>query len=171
MGADNGHRARATGALRGEHTTLRRATAEDADLLVEWHADPEVARFWDWETYTRAEIEERLARTDVRSFIIEESGAGVGFIQAWTDDRWITAGLDMFLIPRARGRGGGPDAARVLARHLRDEYRCACVTTDPYVWNEPAIGAWARAGFVPHGERPPDAEHTAPWLLMVFTDD
>jgi len=43
-------------------TTLRPAGADDVDRLVAWHADPEVSRYWDDETFTRAEMEERLAR-------------------------------------------------------------------------------------------------------------
>ena len=74
----------------------------------------------------------------------------------------------MFLVPEARGRGLGPDAARALARHLVDERGWTRVTVDPERWNERAVRAWGRAGFVAVEERPPDDEHGAPWLLMEF---
>jgi aminoglycoside 6'-N-acetyltransferase len=152
--------------VRGTLTALRSATAGDAELLSEWHRDPEIARFWDGETYTPAQIRERLARADVDAYIVEANGAPVGFVQAWRGpDR--TGGLDMFLVPDARGRNYGPDAARALATYLR-AHGWTSVTVDPYLWNEQAIRAWERAGFVPVGEREPDAEHTAPWLLMEF---
>jgi aminoglycoside 6'-N-acetyltransferase len=147
---------------------VRPATADDVDLLVGWHADPEVARYWDGETFTRAEMEARLMRGDVESFVVEAHGEPVGYLQVWTDDGGRTGGLDMFLVPGARGRGFGPDAGRALALHLRDERGWSSVTVDPYVWNEHAVRAWRKAGFEPVAERAPDDEHTAPWLLMEF---
>ena len=53
--------------VRGRLTTLRPAGPADVDRLVAWHADPEVSRYWDDETFTRDEMEERLARDDVES--------------------------------------------------------------------------------------------------------
>src|SRR4029079_2643504 len=46
--------------VRGRLTTLRPAGANDADRLVAWHADPEVSRYWDGETFTPAEMEAPL---------------------------------------------------------------------------------------------------------------
>jgi aminoglycoside 6'-N-acetyltransferase len=143
--------------------SLRRATGEDVDCLVAWHADPEVTRYWDDETFTRAEMEGRLARADVEAWIVEESGEPVGYLQVHPE------GLDMFLVPAARGRGIGPKAARAMARHLVDERGYARVTVDPYAWNETAVRAWARAGFVEVSRgHPPDEHHTAEWILMEF---
>jgi len=170
MTPPHSHRSGAGAAIHGALTTLRAATEDDVDLLVEWHSDPEVAKFWDGETFTPAEVKARLERADVWSLIVEEEGTPVGYVQAWSEDGWASGGVDMFLVPRARGRGLGPDAARALARHLLDECAWSRVTVDPYVWNTAAIRAWQRAGFEAEGERPPDGEHTAPWLLMVFRD-
>lgn len=151
--------------LHGELTLVRPATSADADLLVAWHADPEIARYWDHETFTREEVLDRLARAHVTAFIVEADERPVGYLQAWFEGE--SAGLDMFLIPSMRGRGLGPDAARALARNL-----CANgqkqLTVDPYLWNETAIRAWKKAGFRPVEERGPDEEHSGPWLLMAF---
>jgi aminoglycoside 6'-N-acetyltransferase len=150
----------------GALTTLRRATDADADLLVEWHADPEVSRYWDGETFTRDEMLQRLQRQDVDGFIVEAGGEPVGYLQSWREGD--AGGIDMFLIPEARGRGLGPDAARALARHLREERAWTRVTVDPYTSNERAIRAWRKAGFVDAEERPADDEHASSWLLMVW---
>jgi aminoglycoside 6'-N-acetyltransferase len=150
--------------VRGRLTTLRPAGLGDVDRLVAWHADPDVSRYWDDETFTRAEMAERLAREDVAAWIVEEEGEPVGFLQVHAE------GLDMFLIPVARGRGLGPDAARAMARHLLDERRRERVTVDPYVWNDGAVRAWERAGFVEVSRHEADPEHTAPWILMEFRD-
>ena len=73
----------------------------------------------------------------------------------------------MFLVPGARGRGLGPDAARTLATHLLYGGQSR-VTVDPYRSNQPAIRAWTRAGFRPATEHEPDSEHREPWILMDF---
>ena len=148
--------------VHGRLTTLRPAGAGDVELLVAWHADPDVSRYWDDETFTREEIEERLARGDVEAWIVEEGGEPVGYLQVHE------AGLDMFLVLAARGRGLGPDAARAMTRHLLDERGRGRVTVDPYEWNEGAVRAWQRAGFVEASRHAADEEHSAPWILMEF---
>jgi len=156
--------------LHGLLTVVRTATADDADLLVAWHADPEVARFWDGETFTRDDLLERLGRRDVEAFVVEADGEPIGYVQAWHEGDDAEGGIDMFLVPAARGQGLGPDAARTLARHLREERGWRRVTVDPYLWNEAAIRAWRRAGFRDVEEREPDDEHTSSWLLMELVD-
>jgi len=148
--------------LRGRLTTLRPAGADDIGRLVAWHSDPEVSRYWDDETFTRAEMEERLARADVEAWIVEERGEPVGYLQVHPE------GLDMFVIPSARGRGLGPDAGRAMAEHLIRERGRGRVTVDPYAWNEGAVRAWERAGFVEVSRHDADEEHAAPWIRLEF---
>jgi aminoglycoside 6'-N-acetyltransferase len=155
--------------LRGERTAIRAADEHDADLLVAWHDHPEVARYWDDERFTRDEMLERLRRPQVEAFVVESDGEAVGFLQVWQEGD--AGGIDMFLVPSARGRGLGPDAARAVARHLRYEHGWRRVTVDPYVWNEGAIRAWRRAGFRDVDEHDPDEDHSARWLLMEFVDE
>jgi aminoglycoside 6'-N-acetyltransferase len=147
--------------VRGDKTTLRRAGQHDVARLVAWHADPEVARFWDDETFTESEMRERLGRDNVEAWIVEaEDAEPIGYLQVHE------TGIDMFLVPAARGRGLGPDAARAITRHLIEDRGWARVTVDPYEWNEQALRAWRSAGFVPVSHHPPDDEHTAAWVLM-----
>ncbi len=154
--------------VRGQLTVVRPATDDDVDRLVAWHSDPEVSRYWDDETFTRDEIRERLARTEVDPWIVEADGEPVGYLQSWwEEDEPRRGGLDGFLVPAARGRGLMPDAARALAQRLVDdgwEY----VTVDPYEWNERAIRAWAKAGFVEVERGKADEEHRDSWVLMQF---
>jgi aminoglycoside 6'-N-acetyltransferase len=141
---------------------VRPATEADAPLLAAWHADPEVSRYWDDETFTVAEMRDRIARDDVDAWIVEAGGEPIGYLQSWREG--ATGGLDGFLIPRARGEGLMPDAARTLATALDWPE----VTVDPYVWNDRAIRAWEKAGFVEVSRHPPDDEHSADWILMRF---
>lgn len=133
--------------VQGRLTALRPAGASDVDRLLSWHADPEVSRYRDGETFTRAEIVQ---------------GEPVGFLQVHSE------GLDMFLIPAARGRGLGPDAARAMAEHLIRERGRERVTVDPYAWNEGAVRAWERAGFAEISRHEAGGDYTAPWILMEF---
>jgi aminoglycoside 6'-N-acetyltransferase len=143
-------------------TSLRRATGGDVVRLVEWHDDPDVSRFWDEERFTEDEMRARLARPDVEAWIVEADGEPIGYLQVHS------MGLDMFLVPSARGRGLGPDAGRAMAEHLIDDRDWTRVTVDPYAWNEQALRAWRKAGFVDVSHHPPDDEHTAEWVLMDF---
>jgi aminoglycoside 6'-N-acetyltransferase len=149
--------------VRGRLTTLRPADGSDVDRLVAWHADPDVSRYWDGETFTRAEMAERLARDDVEAWIVEADQEPVGYLQVHAES------LDMFLVPAARGHGLGPDAARAMAHYLIDERGRARVTVDPYAWNEGAARAWRRAGFVEVSRHGAGGEYTAPWILMEFS--
>jgi len=155
-----------SGRIRGALTTLRRANADDVDMLVEWHRDPDVGRYWDDETYTPEQMHARLEERDVDAYVIEADAGPVGYAQSWHGGA-DSGGIDMFLVPAARGRGYGPDAAHALATYLR-AHGWTRVTVDPYLWNEPAIRAWERAGFARVEERPADDEHTSDWLLMEF---
>jgi aminoglycoside 6'-N-acetyltransferase len=138
--------------------------------LVAWHADPAVAAYWDDETYTREQMVERLQRPDVDPYVIEHDGRPIGYLQAWYPEADPgVAGLDMFLVPSARGRGLGPDAARTLATWLLGSGGMHRVTVDTDPSNERAVKGWAKAGFRPEGEvRDPDEWNTHPWLLMVM---
>jgi aminoglycoside 6'-N-acetyltransferase len=154
--------------VRGELTVVRPATGEDVDLLVAWHADPEVSRYWDDETFTPEQMRERLEREPVDAWIIESGGEPVGYLQSWWEEEGPRrGGLDGFLIPDARGRGLMPDAARALAESLLAagwQY----VTVDPYAWNERALRGWAKAGFVEVSRHEPDNDHVSAWVLMRF---
>jgi len=60
--------------VRGERTTLRPVDENDVDLLLAWHADPDVSRFWDDETFTRASMLARFARPDVTPYLVLAAG-------------------------------------------------------------------------------------------------
>jgi aminoglycoside 6'-N-acetyltransferase len=150
-------------------TTIRSATLDDVDLLVRWHSDPEVARYWDGKTFTREQMVLRLARPNVDPYIVVRDGEPVGYLQVWFDGGpGGDGGIDMFLIPVARGRGLGPDAAHTMAAWLLEAGAVRQLTVDPYLSNKRAIAAWKKAGFQPVKEHEPDEEHAVPWLLMSF---
>jgi aminoglycoside 6'-N-acetyltransferase len=149
-------------------TLLRPVEEADVGLLVEWHADDDVARYWDDKTFTRETMLVRLAREQVTPFLVEAEGEPVGYLQVHDAGGDGDGGLDLFLVPAARGRGLGPDAARAMAGHLIEERGWRRVTVDPYAWNEAALRGWRKAGFVEVATHGADAEHGSPWVLMEF---
>jgi aminoglycoside 6'-N-acetyltransferase len=150
--------------------SYRAATEADVPLLVGWHADPDVSRYWDGETFTEAEMTARLARPDVDMWILTDGGEPVGLLQSWWEPgRPRRGGIDGFLVPSARGRGVMPAIARQLAAELLAD-GWAEVTVDPYEWNERAIRGWEKAGFVEVSRgHQPDEDHSAEWVLMRFS--
>ena len=152
--------------VRGALTEVRPATEEDVELLVAWHADPDVARYWDDETFTPEQMRSRLARPDVDAYVVEAQGGPVGLSPGVAGRQRRRARH----VPHPRGPREGPWAGRsASARAPR------CVTkagrasrSTRTCWNERAIAAWKRAGFEPVERRPADDEHTADWLLMEF---
>jgi aminoglycoside 6'-N-acetyltransferase len=154
--------------VRGLLTVVRPATDHDVDRLVAWHADPEVSRYWDDETFTREQMLDRLHCEDVDCWIIESDGEPVGYLQSWWEvDLPRRGGLDGFLLPQARGRGLMPDAARALAKALLAA-GWDSVTVDPSASNEQALRGWAKAGFVEISRHEADEEHRKDWVLMRF---
>ena len=135
--------------IRGERTFLRPATDGDLDLLAGWLADPEVYRWWEGRPLSREEVADMYTgrrRPEVEPFVIEVDGVPVGYLQCWQGTE-KAGGIDMFLVPEARGRGLGPDAARAASSFLLDQRGWTEVTVDPVVDNLRAIRAFERAGF------------------------
>jgi aminoglycoside 6'-N-acetyltransferase len=135
--------------IRGERTSLRPVSDDDLDLLVGWLADPEVYRWWEGRPLSRDEVADLYTgrrRPEVDPFIVEADGVPVGYLQVWRGTE-TSGGIDMFLVPEARGRGLGPDAARAASRFLLDRRGWTEVTVDPMVDNLRAIRAFERAGF------------------------
>ena len=148
--------------------SYRCALDDDVAQLVAWHADPEVSRYWDGETFDEVEMQARLRRPDVEMWIVEEDGVPVGHLQSWREpDEPLRGGIDGFVAPAARGRGIMPAAARMLARDLLAQ-GWADVTVDPHASNERAIRAWEKAGFVEASRHRADEEHSSEWVLMRF---
>ena len=154
--------------IRGEHTSLRPATDADLDLLVAWFADPGVYAHWDGAPKSPAEVVAEgytgSNRPATEPFIVEAAGAPVGYIQYCPTDA-TSGGIDLFLVPAARGRGLGPDAARALVRYLVVTRGWRRVTVDPAAGNARAIRAWEKAGFV--GERAWPDHPDGPAVLMA----
>jgi aminoglycoside 6'-N-acetyltransferase len=140
--------ARSVPVLRGPRVVLRGGQPDDAPALRAVFDAPEVA-YW-WPTPTDDELAVMLANSDpdVEVWIVELEGRVVGTIQGYeeTDAMYRHAGIDIVLHPDVHGQGIGPEAVRVLARHLfeRGHHR---IVIDPNAANGRAIRAYEKVGF------------------------
>ncbi|MHC3815774.1 MULTISPECIES: GNAT family N-acetyltransferase [unclassified Streptomyces] len=135
--------------LDGVLTRLVPTAEGDVDLLAQWFASPEFVEHWGGVPISRAEVAEKYVgrrRPRVESFLVLAEGAPVGYAQYWRAGV-ADGGIDMVLEPEARGRGLGPDAARVLLAHLGGDLGWRRVTVDPARGNLRAVRAWEKAGF------------------------
>jgi RimJ/RimL family protein N-acetyltransferase len=149
--------------LHGDGLRLRRATAEDADFLLELSGHEEVEPFLRAVRATdRQELLEEIDRSlgeprESGRFVIEveEDGdwrqAGVmGFDLANKRNRIANLG-GLAVHPDFRGRRLADDAARLLQRHLLLDLDFHRLQVEIYGFNERAIQHAERSGFVREG--------------------
>ena len=163
MSRDPTERTTSPPVLVGAAIELHRVAPSDTEALLElWSSDPSVVERWP--TWTPADIESVLAGEEGEAgWWIVLDGDRVGFIQHYQelDPEYLHAGMDMFLVAAAQGRGAGTDAVRTLARHLVHDLGHHRLVIDPAADNARAIRCYEKVGFRPVGimrgyERGPD---------------
>ena len=141
--------------------TIRRATPEDVDFLVELATHEDVEPFLAAvRAKGRNEILEEIARTQDEPdaygvFVIESDGERAGtmrFEQA--NRRSRIAGLGGLAVhPDFRGAKVADTAARLFQRHLMDELGFHRLQMEIYGFNERAMRHAERVGFTREGVR------------------
>jgi aminoglycoside 6'-N-acetyltransferase len=135
--------------LHGDVVELRRASEGDIDALLElWASDPSVLERWP--RWTRQDVASTIAGEDgMAGWWIHVDGEAVGFIQHYQelDDEYLHAGMDIFLVERAQGRGAGTDAIRTLAHYLVHQLGHHRLIIDPAADNLRAIRCYEKVGF------------------------
>ena len=147
--------------IAGRYVTLRRPHAHDMSAVVRWYRDPEIARLTRYQTrpMTTAEVqrffEQRLMSPDALAYSIVESAADrlVGFTTFSALD--IDNGSVMFHITLgerdAWGRGLGTEATELMLEHAFERLGLHRVGLSVFSYNERAIRAYEKAGFVVEG--------------------
>src|SRR5688572_6994900 len=161
--------------LAGPHVTLRPITADHLEPLRSIRDEPAVAERWG--LLEPGELEEFVR--DEHSFAIEVDGQVVGAIQYGEEDdpMYRHANIDLYLTTPRHGKGIGPEAIRLLARHLIDERGHHRLTIDPAADNAAAIRAYEKVGFRRVGimrnyERGPDgAWHDGLLMDMLRSEE
>jgi RimJ/RimL family protein N-acetyltransferase len=139
--------------------TIRRATPDDVDFLVELTGHEDVDPFLSARrATTREELLEEVERSerepeDFGRFIVELDGrrAGVmGFAVGNKRSRIARLG-GLAIHPDFRGRKISDEGARLLQRHLMDDLGYHRLELEIYGFNERAMRHAERAGFVREG--------------------
>ncbi len=140
-----------TARLEGDGLVLRPIEASDREVLRAILAEPGVARWW--ATSPADAAVDDLFEPGHLVFVIEVDGAIAGSIQAAEEDDpdYRHASVDLFLGSAFQGHGLGPEAIRVVARHLFEVRGHHRLTIDPAAANRRAIAAYERVGFRPVG--------------------
>ena len=149
--------------LAGERVELHRIVESDFDAVLDlWRSDPGVLERWP--TWSREDLEGKVRPGSGQGgWWIRIGDENVGYIQHYQelDPEYRHAGIDVFLVADAQGRGAGTDAVRTLARHLVHDLGHHRLVIDPAADNERAIRCYEKVGFRPVGvmrryERGPD---------------
>jgi len=164
--------------IRGSRLMLRPVVPADAERLAEILATPDVARWWPAYDRARVEAEYLVEEPDVTVFAIDLDGRVVGLIQASEENEpeFRHASIDLFLDPAVHGQGLGPEAIRIVARHLIDDRGHHRLTIDPAADNNHAIRAYEKVGFRPVGrlrqyQRFPDGSWRDGLLMELVADE
>ncbi len=106
--------------------TLRPASMDDANILLEWRNDPETRRSSHntsevvWEEHL-AWLKKTLSNTNRRLLVAEENGAPVGTVRAdLSEGVWE---LSWTIAPKARRRGGAKRIVALLAQQISEPIR------------------------------------------------
>ena len=164
--------------IHGGHVTLRPVVAADINGLAAILATPEVARWWPAYDRARVEAEYLVDEEDVTVWAVDLGERLVGLIQASEENEpeFRHAGIDLFLDPAIHGQCLGPEAIRIVARHLIDDRGHHRLTIDPAADNERAIRAYEKVGFRPVGrlrryQRFPDGSWQDGLLMEMLAEE
>ena len=136
--------------LRGDRVTLRPVRDDDAGALLALLTEPSVARWWHrWdEARVRRDL---LEQEEEHVLVVEVGGEPAGLLLVYEEpDEYRHAALDVTLAGAHQGSGLGPEALRLVIRHLIEQGHHR-FTIDPALANERAIRAYAKLGFQPVG--------------------
>jgi RimJ/RimL family protein N-acetyltransferase len=139
--------------------SIRRATPEDVDFLVELTTRDDVDPYLSARRATsREELLEEVERSerepeDYGRFVIELDGARVGVMGFRVDNKRsrVAALGGLAVHPDFRGKRVSDEAARLFQRHLIFELGYHRLQLEIYGFNERAMRHAERAGFVREG--------------------
>ncbi len=168
--------------VRGIDISFRPLQAADFGLLVEWFADPVVARWWNQPADLDAVDAKYRPRIEgigdpTSMWIAEVDGERAGLLQSYRHSDYSdhdaaigvpdAIGIDYLLGGRHRGRGLGGRLLREFATSTLGQHPDAdvCVAT-PAIANAASCAALERAGFTrSHECQPPDEPPAAVYVV------
>jgi RimJ/RimL family protein N-acetyltransferase len=156
--------------------SIRRATPEDVDFLVELTTHDDVDPYLSARRATaREELLEEIERSerepeDFGRFVIELDGQPAGVMGFRVDNKRsrVAALGGLAVHPDFRGRHVSDEAARLFQRHLIFELGYHPLQLEIYGFNERAIRHAERAGFVREGVKRKAYRRHGEWVDGVL---
>ncbi len=108
-----------------------------------------------------------LRYPDVECFLVMLGNQAVGLAQIHVEP--AGGGMDLILLPAARGHGIGRVVVADLAHRARAGRGWSRITVDPDLDNEEGIQFWQAVGFVPE-RTVNDNTGRSPYLVMVLAN-
>jgi RimJ/RimL family protein N-acetyltransferase len=147
--------------IEGSLVKLRPVHSDDLSVMRAWFDDPATMSFWArphpfvTPDQFESDMTARFARFDRAGYftIVDPDGAPIGridFEDLDTVNRSATIGI-VIGEPSARGKGYGSDAIIALLGYLFQARNLHRVELTVLTWNERAIRAYRRLGFVEEG--------------------
>jgi aminoglycoside 6'-N-acetyltransferase len=159
--------------IEGDGVVLRPTSNADFLFLRRFFNDPGVFERWDGSPQTDEEIRQKyvgLRSPQVECFIIDHEGRSVGFVQHHSsDDGSAGGGMDMVLMPEARGHGIGTAVVLAMTAFVGSRLGWSRLTVDPDVSNERGVNFWTRVGFVPMRVVDDDEQRPGPYVVMEWS--
>lgn len=153
--------------------TLRRATPDDADFLVELVTDDDTRRFLGNRVpETRDQVLADLARPEDEFgwYVIEADGEPAGCVayERLSEPHRIVQGGRFAIHPRFRERRIGVEAARLFQRLVLHELGFHRLEIQIYGFNERAIAHAERSGYVREGVKRRAYRKDGAWVDAVL---
>jgi aminoglycoside 6'-N-acetyltransferase len=155
--------------IRDDRVALRPTSSNDLATARRLFQDPGVYAHWGGVPLDDSEIAEKYlgARSpDVECFFVVENGEVVGFTQCYRGAEGGPGGggMDLVLLPAARGRGIGQAVVDAVVAHVR-ALGWRRFVVDPDVSNEAGVAFWRAVGFRPVRVVADDGDREPYWLL------
>lgn len=155
--------------IEGAGVRLRPTADADLDLARSLFTDPGFYERWSGRPKSDEEIVEKYLgqrSPNLECFFVEADGEVVGFVQHHVaDDGGEGGGMDLVLLPAARGRGVGRAVVQAMVDVVRGRLRWRRFTVDPEVSNERGVNFWRRVGFLPLQIVEGDGDREPYWLM------
>ncbi|WP_402469678.1 GNAT family N-acetyltransferase [Isoptericola aurantiacus] len=148
--------------VRTSRLVLRTYTEEDVEPLLEYNADPEVARFLLEEPWTpenaETQVARRMQRTGIEepgsalALVVEHEGQVVGDVALWTTGDTTSRGeVGWAFHPAHTGRGFATEAMRTVLQIAFDHYRMHRVVAQLDARNDRSARLCERIGLKQEG--------------------
>ena len=146
--------------------------------LLRWLSQAEISRYYGGDAQREVQsIREHVKKGDVRSCIISQNGAPIGYLQFYEictprekKALWLLPyqhpyGIDLFLgTPEKLGRGIGTRCMQMICQYLFSEKKADALCIDPRVDNPRAIRCYEKAGFSHIGTKEKGEKVAGKWI-------